>query len=123
MEKYFSAIHKMEQTVMFPSLLRGVSFEEQEDGFGVDSADKDVFEHFMLLKSGKGMLESGLLPLGKEKPHVIPEVKEENVEKDSLEDILYYHLSSLYRVLHHLTQRANTVTCKYNEIMGRINQS
>ncbi|XP_063160560.1 thyroid hormone-inducible hepatic protein-like [Candoia aspera] len=121
--KYFSAIHKMEQMVMFPSLLRGVTFKEQEDGFGAGSVDKDLFEHFTLLKSGRGMLEGGLLPLRKEKPQVIPQVKEENMEKDNLEDILYYHLSSLYRVLHHLTQRADAVTSKYNEIMGRISQS
>ncbi|XP_058042268.1 mid1-interacting protein 1-like [Ahaetulla prasina] len=123
MEKYVSAIQKMEQTVMFPSLLRGVSLEDLEEAFGADSADKDLFEHFMLLKSGKGMLEGGgPLPPTKEKLPVIPQGKED-MEKDSLEDIFYYHLSSLYRVLHHLTQRAQAITAKYNEIMERINRS
>ncbi|KAM3836506.1 thyroid hormone-inducible hepatic protein-like [Vipera latastei] len=124
MEKYVSAIQKMEQTVMFPSLLRGVSLEDLEEAFGADSAGKDLFEHFTLLKSGKGMVEGGLLPLRTEKQ--LPEVlqgKQENMEEDSLEDIFYYHLSSLYRVLHHLTQRALAVTAKYNEIMERINRS
>ncbi|XP_039225965.1 thyroid hormone-inducible hepatic protein [Crotalus tigris] len=120
-EKYVSAIQKMEQTVMFPSLLRGVSLEDLEDTFG---AGKDLFEHFTLLKSGKGMLEGGLLPLRIEKQlPVAPQEKQDNMEEDSLEDIFYYHLSSLYRVLHHLTQRALAVTAKYNEIMERINRS
>ncbi|ETE56734.1 Mid1-interacting protein 1-B, partial [Ophiophagus hannah] len=109
MEKYVSAIQKMEQTVMFPSLLRGVSLEDLEGAFGADSADKDLFEHFMLLKSGKGMLEGGgPLPLSREELPVVPQLKED-MEKGSLEDIFYYHLSSLYCVLHHLTQRAQAV--------------
>ncbi|XP_013921972.1 PREDICTED: mid1-interacting protein 1-B-like [Thamnophis sirtalis] len=123
MEKYVSAIQKMEQTVMFPSLLRGVSLEDLEEAFGADSDDKDLFEHFVLLKSGKGMLEGGrFLPARREKLPGVPPV-EENVEKESLEDVFYYHLSSLCRVLHHLTQRAQAVTAKYNEIMERINHS
>uniref|UniRef100_A0A2D4KUT7 Uncharacterized protein n=1 Tax=Micrurus paraensis TaxID=1970185 RepID=A0A2D4KUT7_9SAUR len=123
MEKYVSAIQKMEQTVMFPSLLRGVSLEDLEGAFGADSADKDLYEHFMLLKSGKGMLEGGgPLPLRREKLPVVPQLKE-NMEKGSLEDNFYYHLCSLYCILHHLTQRAQAVTTKYNEIMERINRS
>ncbi|XP_070607724.1 thyroid hormone-inducible hepatic protein-like [Erythrolamprus reginae] len=117
MEKYVSAIQKMEQTVMFPSLLREVSLE---DDFG---ADKDLFEHFMLLKSGKGMLESSrALSTREETLPVVPEAKEK-IDKESLEDNFYYHLSSLYRILHHLTQRAQAVTAKYNEIMERMNRS
>ncbi|XP_062983934.1 mid1-interacting protein 1-B-like [Elgaria multicarinata webbii] len=121
MEGYFSAVHKMEQTVMFPSLLRGVSFEEQDTAF---EADKDLFEYFTQLKSIKQMMEGGWMPLDGRQPGITARVKEpEAKEEADLERLYYYHISALQRVFRQLTGRANTVTSRYNEIMQGINQS
>ncbi|XP_062983936.1 thyroid hormone-inducible hepatic protein-like [Elgaria multicarinata webbii] len=124
MEGYFSAVRKMEHTVMFPSLLQGVSLEGQDDTLEANSDEKDLYEYYTLLKSIKLLAEGGLVPLDHQKSHIATRLKEqEGKEKDDLEGFFYYHVSSLYRVLTHLTRRANAVTSKYNEIMGQINPS
>ncbi|XP_066475548.1 thyroid hormone-inducible hepatic protein-like [Tiliqua scincoides] len=124
MEGYFSAVRKMEQTVLFPSLLQGVSLKEGDDPSEADSCDKDLYEYYTQLKSIKLLVEGGLVPLNDRKPHVATQLQEqEGKEAVDLEGYFYYHVSSLYRVLTLLTRRANAVTVKYNEIMGQINQS
>ncbi|XP_044306134.1 thyroid hormone-inducible hepatic protein-like [Varanus komodoensis] len=124
MEGYFSAVHKMEQTVMFPSLLRGVAFEEQDATFEADSdSDKDLFEYFTQLKAIKQVVEQGLRPLNSPLPGSLTRVKEDAEGEADLERLFYYHISGLQRVFHQLTGRANSVTSKYNEILQEINQN
>ncbi|XP_060622959.2 thyroid hormone-inducible hepatic protein-like [Anolis sagrei] len=110
MEGYFAAVRKMEQTVMFPSLLLGVSLENQDD--------KDLHEYYSLLKSIKLAAEGGLAPL-KEKSLS----EEEGKEEADLEGLFHFHVSCLHHILTRLTSMANTVTSKYNEIMGQIGQN
>ncbi|XP_042315095.1 mid1-interacting protein 1-B-like [Sceloporus undulatus] len=126
METYFSAVQKMEQTVMFPSLLRGVSFEEREDAFEADAdGAKDLYEYYAQLKSLKQMVEGGLVPSESHRlPGTATWVKEQVAkEEQDLATLFYYHVSALHRILHQLTRRANTVTSRYNEIMQQINQN
>ncbi|KAJ6664859.1 hypothetical protein lerEdw1_005831 [Lerista edwardsae] len=114
----------MEQTVLFPSLLRGVSLEEQGDTPEADPCDKDLYEYYTQLKTIKLLAEGGLAPLNDRKPQVATRLQEqEGKEEADLEGYFYYHVSSLYRVLDRLTRRANAVTMRYNDIMGQINQS
>ncbi|XP_034971571.1 mid1-interacting protein 1-like [Zootoca vivipara] len=126
MEGYVSAVRKMEQTVMFPSLLLGVSLEDQAETFesnssnGDSSSERDLYEDYTLLKSIKGRAECGLAHLDFQNPSL---KEEESKEKADLEDLFHYHVSGLHRVLTQLTRRANAVTSKYNEIMGQINQN
>lgn len=109
---------------MFPSLLRGISLDKTDDPIEVDSADKDLYEYFMLLKSIKRVAEEGLVPLEGQDPSVATQLREqEDQEKADLEGFFYYHVSNLYRILTQLTRRANTVTTKYNEIIGQIYQN
>ncbi|XP_062830580.1 thyroid hormone-inducible hepatic protein [Anolis carolinensis] len=121
MESYFSAVQKMEQTVMFPSLLQGVSFEEKEDACDPDGA-KDLYEYFTQLKSIKPMVEGGLVPSDNRRLlGVANRAKEpEDNEEQDLERVFYYHVSALHRILQQLTRRADAVTSKYNEIMSEI---
>ncbi|XP_053167325.1 mid1-interacting protein 1-B-like [Hemicordylus capensis] len=126
MEGCFSAaVQKMEQMVMFPSLLQGVSLEEQGgDTSEADSADKDLYEYYVLLKSIRQMVEGGLVPLDSRKPQTATRLKgQEGKEEDDLEGLFYHHVSALTSVLNQLTRRANTVTSKYDEIMRHFNQS
>ncbi|XP_061485717.1 mid1-interacting protein 1-like [Rhineura floridana] len=126
MEGYVSAVRKMEQTVMFPSLLLGVSLEDQEDGTfeanssNRDSSERDLYDYYTLLKVIKWKAEGGLAPLVGQTPSI---KEEESKEKADLEGLFHYHVTGLYHVLTQLTRRANTVTSKYNEIMGQINQN
>ncbi|XP_034971609.1 mid1-interacting protein 1-B-like [Zootoca vivipara] len=123
MEDYFSAVRKMEQTVMFPSILQGVPLEWQDSTPEADSSGKDLYDYYKLLKSIKLMVEGGLVPLDNQNPEVATRLREqEEKERQNLEGYFYYHASSLYRVLAQLTRRAIAVTSKYNEIMGQINQ-
>ncbi|XP_048351297.1 mid1-interacting protein 1-B-like [Sphaerodactylus townsendi] len=124
MEEYFSAVSKMEQTVMFPSLLRGISLDKLDDPTEADSGSKDLYEYFMQLKSIKGMVEGGLAPLEGRDPSIAVRLREqEDREKADLEGFFYYHVSNLYRILNQLTRRADAVTTKYNEIMCQINRN
>ncbi|KAM3837565.1 thyroid hormone-inducible hepatic protein [Vipera latastei] len=131
MQRYFSAVRNMEQTVMFPSLLQGVSLEEQDGPAGVNSGmekshDRDLYDYYTLLKSIKSRVESGLPPLNDKS---LKSREEEAAaaaaakEKTDLEGLFRYHVSGLYHVLAQLTSRANTVTSRYNEILGQINQN
>ncbi|KAJ7320002.1 hypothetical protein JRQ81_019513 [Phrynocephalus forsythii] len=123
MEEYFSAVRKMEQTVMFPSLLQGVSLGDLANTLDSSSNEKDLYESYTLLKSIKTMVEDGLVPLNQTFP-VATQMKEQEIkEEEDLESLFYYHVSSLYRILTRLTRRAKAVTSKYDEIMGQMNQN
>ncbi|XP_005290620.1 thyroid hormone-inducible hepatic protein [Trachemys scripta elegans] len=124
MEEYFSAIRKMEQAVMFPSLLRGVYMEQQDDASTGDFGNRDLYEYYMQLKSIKLAVEGRLAPLNESKHQITSrEEVQENGEEADLEGLLYHHFTGLYRVLTHLTRKANALIRKYNEIIGQINQS
>ncbi|XP_070800165.1 thyroid hormone-inducible hepatic protein [Pituophis catenifer annectens] len=128
LQRYFSAVRHMEQTVMFPSLLQGVSLEDQEDPAEINSEqkcsrDRDLYDDFTLLKSIKSTVESGLPPLHDKSLSSSREEEEEAKEKTDLEGLFRYHISGLYHVLAQLTSRANAVTSRYNEILGQISQN
>ncbi|XP_053161080.1 thyroid hormone-inducible hepatic protein [Hemicordylus capensis] len=124
MEGYFSAVHKMEQTVLFPSLLQGVTLEEQDDTPEAGCRDKDLYECFTLLKSIKMVAEGGLAALGHQNHSISTSFgEEESPEKADLEGLFHYHVSGLHQVLTHLTRRAKTMTSKYKDIMGQIYQN
>lgn len=110
---------------MFPSLLRGVSLEEQDAGFEEDSDNaKDLHGYYTQLKSIKQMAEGGLVPSDGRQPCLSARGKGNEAEEEAnLERLFYYHISALQGVLHQLTRRANAVTSRYNEIMQQINQN
>ncbi|KAG8137067.1 hypothetical protein E2320_005612, partial [Naja naja] len=111
MQRYFSAVRHMEQTVMFPSLLQGVLLEDQEN-----PAESTPRRHVPRTE----IFESGLPPLNEK---ALSSREEEAREKSDLEGLFRYHISGLYHVLTQLTTRANAVTSRYNEILGQINQN
>ncbi|KFZ65601.1 hypothetical protein N321_04375, partial [Antrostomus carolinensis] len=59
MEQYLLATQKMEQKVMFPSLLRGV-FLQKEGAAPAAGGHMDLYECYQLLKAIKPMVEKGL---------------------------------------------------------------
>ncbi|XP_077197401.1 mid1-interacting protein 1-B-like [Paroedura picta] len=122
MEGYFSAVNKMEQTVLFPSLLREVSLDECDSGSEAGLGDGDLYESYARLKSLKQTAEGGLSSLATWTSPAAPGPKDpEGREEADLEGLFYYHVSGLCRVLTRLTERAKTVTSRYNQIVGQIN--
>ncbi|XP_072711356.1 mid1-interacting protein 1-B-like [Ciconia boyciana] len=125
MEQYFSATQKMEQEVMFPSLLRGV-FPQQEGTAPAAGGHVDLYERYQLLKAIKPVVEKGLAS--------VTDQSRSGAEADSssdandtmdaqLEERLSHHLAGLQQVLTHLTRDTNALTRRYSQILEQISPS
>ncbi|XP_013799936.1 thyroid hormone-inducible hepatic protein-like [Apteryx mantelli] len=125
MEQYFSATQKMEQEVMFPSLLRGV-FPEPDEASPAADGRRDLYERYQLLKSIKPVVERGL---GSVTEQSLPGASTHKAPDDAadadadLEERLSHHLNGLQQVLTHLTRDANALTRRYSQILEQINLS
>ncbi|NXI06417.1 M1I1B protein, partial [Pachycephala philippinensis] len=129
MEQYFSATQKMEQEVMFPSLLRGV-FPQQEGAARDTESHTDLYERYQLLKAIKPMVEKGLASVSDQSPAGADTDTDMDTSLDSneagdaqLERRLSHHLSGLQQVLTHLTRDTNALTRRYSQILEQINLS
>ncbi|NWI46765.1 M1I1A protein, partial [Picathartes gymnocephalus] len=123
MEQYFSATQKMEQEVMFPSLLRGV-FPQQEGAAPASESHTDLYERYQLLKAIKPMVEKGLAsvsdqsPTGADTDTALDEGADSN-----LEERLSHHVNGLQQVLTDLTKNTKALTRRYSQILEQINLS
>ncbi|KAM6382252.1 mid1-interacting protein 1-B-like [Alca torda] len=123
MEQYFSATEKMEQEVMFPSLLRGV-FPQQEGTAPAPGSHTDLYERYQLLKAIKPMVEKGLASVN----DPIPTVTDGDTALDegadsNLEERLSHHVNGLQQVLTDLTKNTKALTRRYSQILEQINLS
>lgn len=132
MDRYSAVVRNMEQVVMIPSLLRDV----QLTGPGEQAQALDLYTYFTMLKTIRVEVDHGLLPreewraklAGREadKPEDDEAVETEESEEDrisgepDLEAQFHLHFSSLHHILSHLTQKAQEVTRKYQEMTGQI---
>ncbi|XP_051542046.1 mid1-interacting protein 1-B-like [Myxocyprinus asiaticus] len=116
---YSTEVHNMEQTVLLPSLLRDVP----SDGFmDCDAAEnsRDLYENYLLLKAIKNTVESGLFPYNdaKAKNHAsLHEGLEPLLEADP-EALFHFHLRGLFTVMATLTNKSQSLTEKYLDIIG-----
>ncbi|KAF1523384.1 Mid1-interacting protein 1-B, partial [Eudyptula albosignata] len=123
MEQYFSATQKMEQEVMFPSLLRGV-FLQQEGAAPAAGGHADLYERYQLLKAIKPMVEKGLASVndqsqtGTDSNTALDEGADSN-----LEERLSHHVNGLQQVLTDLTKNTKALTRRYSQILEQINLS
>ncbi|NXO05384.1 M1I1B protein, partial [Rhinopomastus cyanomelas] len=128
MEQYFSATQKMEQEVMFPSLLRGVF--PQEDGAAPAAGSRtDLYERYQLLKAIKPVVEKGLASAGDQSSAGAdasadadpePTAADGGATDAPLEERLSRHLAGLQQVLTHLTRDTNALTRRYSQILEQI---
>uniref|UniRef100_A0A8C5T5M3 M1I1B protein n=1 Tax=Malurus cyaneus samueli TaxID=2593467 RepID=A0A8C5T5M3_9PASS len=123
MEQYFSATQKMEQEVMFPSLLRGVF--PQEEGVAPDTkCHTDLYERYQLLKAIKPMVEKGLASVSDQSPSSADTDAALDEGADSnLEERLSHHVNGLQQVLTDLTKNTKALTRRYSQILEEINLS
>lgn len=121
MERYFSATQKMEQEVMFPSLLRGVFPQDGADPAADGPAD--LYERYQLLKAIKPVVERGLASVTDQSPT-------SNADADTapydgidgnLEEWLSHHMNGLQQVLTDLTKNTKALTRRYSQILEEIN--
>ncbi|XP_074010324.1 mid1-interacting protein 1-B-like [Numenius arquata] len=125
MEQYFSATQKMEQEVMFPSLLRGV-FPQQEGAAPDAGGHTDLYERYQLLRSIKPMVEKGLASVT-DQSQTDADTNTSSDDNDTmdpqLEERLSHHLAGLQQVLTHLTRDTNALTRRYSQILEQISPS
>ncbi|NXS75404.1 M1I1B protein, partial [Pandion haliaetus] len=123
MEQYFSATQKMEQEVMFPSLLRGV-FPQQEGAAPAAGSHADLYERYQLLKAIKPVVEKGLASVtdqsltGTDASTALGEGADSN-----LEERLSHHVNGLQQVLTDLTKNTKALTRRYSQILEQISLS
>ncbi|XP_054705913.1 thyroid hormone-inducible hepatic protein-like [Grus americana] len=125
MEQYFSATQKMEQEVMFPSLLRGV-FPQQEGAAPAAGGHTDLYERYQLLKAIKPMVEKGLASVTDQSPtgaDADTPSDDDDTMDAQLEERLSHHLAGLQQVLTHLTRDTNALTRRYSQILEQISPS
>ncbi|EHB01278.1 Thyroid hormone-inducible hepatic protein [Heterocephalus glaber] len=146
MDRYSAVVHNMEQVVMIPSLLRDVHLT----GPGEQAQAPDLYTYFTMLKTIRVEVDHGLLPREewRAKLHGSPclwdhpspracahkaneaeddeaveteEAGEERISRElDLEAQFHLHFSSLHHILTHLTQKAQEVTRKYQEMTGQV---
>ncbi|XP_063185131.1 thyroid hormone-inducible hepatic protein-like [Chroicocephalus ridibundus] len=124
MEQYFSATQKMEQEVMFPSLLRGV-FPQQEGAVPAPGGHTDLYERYQLLKAIKPVVEKGLASITDQiQSDADTDTSSDDDTMDvQVEERLSHHLSGLQQVLTHLTRDTNALTRRYSQILEQVSPS
>ncbi|NXL68657.1 M1I1A protein, partial [Chordeiles acutipennis] len=121
MEQYLLATQKMEQKVMFPSLLRGVFLQKEGAAPGA-GGHMDLYECYQLLKAIKPMVEKGLASVTDRSPTGTNTNTVSDEDADSnLEERLSHHVNGLQQVLTTLTKNTNALTQRYCQILEQIN--
>ncbi|XP_065129452.1 mid1-interacting protein 1-like [Paramisgurnus dabryanus] len=137
MNRFIAAANNMDETIMVPSLLRDVPLEEQDSQASVSqnnnepsfpSKQRDMYEHYLLLKSIKNDMEWGLLrrEMGGSASFLEMAVKQEGPQQingdvedcPDLESEFHYHLHGLFGVLSKLTVQADHLTNRYKREIG-----
>ncbi|NWT44728.1 M1I1B protein, partial [Chroicocephalus maculipennis] len=123
MEQYFSATQKMEQEVMFPSLLLGV-FPQQEGAAPAPGGHTDLYERYQLLKAIKPVVEKGLASVNDPMATVTDaDTALDEGTDGNLEERLSHHVNGLQQVLTDLTKNTKALTRRYSQILEQINLS
>ncbi|KAK0148922.1 Mid1-interacting protein 1-like [Merluccius polli] len=143
MNRFIAAANNMDETIMVPSLLRDVPLEERAEAAQMETNNnhqpqqpcpnkqRDMYEHYLLLKSIKNDMEWGLLKreMSSGASFLEMAVKQEehkpvtgdlpNADNNSdLEDQFHFHLRGLFGVLSKLTVQADHLTNRYKREIG-----
>ncbi|CAJ1058874.1 mid1-interacting protein 1-like [Xyrichtys novacula] len=143
MHRFMAAANNMDETIMVPSLLRDMPLEDQANTMEVEpnnnnnnheppcpNKQRDMYEHYLLLKSIKNDMEWGLLK--KEMTSgtsflemAVKQEEQQPVTRDlpmddnsDLEHQFHYHLRGLFGVLSKLTLQADDLTNRYKREIG-----
>ncbi|KAL1260436.1 hypothetical protein QQF64_008263 [Cirrhinus molitorella] len=119
LRRYSTAVHNMEQTVLLPSLLRDVPYDDGSDCEATDNS-MDLYEYYLLLKAIKNTVESGLVPHDdtKAKSHAALHKGLEPLLEAEPEALFHFHLRGLFTVMATLAKKSQNLTEKYLDIVG-----
>ncbi|KAM7389234.1 hypothetical protein PAMP_023224 [Pampus punctatissimus] len=148
MHRFIAAANNMDETIMVPSLLRDMPLEEQQqqhhhqqqeevtskmeanNNEQFPNKQRDMYEHYLLLKSIKNDMEWGLLKreMSSGASFLEMAVKQEEQQpvtgdllpddNSDLEHQFHYHLRGLFGVLSKLTLQADHLTNRYKREIG-----
>lgn len=139
MHRFIAAANNMDETIMVPSLLRDVPLEEQvkdeveannNEAPPCPNKQRDMYEHYLLLKSIKNDMEWGLLKreMSSGASFLEMAVKQEEQQpvtgdlplddNADLEHQFHFHLRGLFGVLSKLTVQADHLTNRYKREIG-----
>ncbi|KAA0709516.1 Mid1-interacting protein 1-like [Triplophysa tibetana] len=136
MNRFIAAANNMNETIMVPSLLRDVPLEDNASEESVSHNNnnepsypkqRDMYEHYLLLKSIKNDMEWGLLKREMGGSFLEMAVKQEEPQQQmsgdaidcpDLESQFHYHLHGLFGVLSKLTVQADHLTNRYKREIG-----
>ncbi|CAL8305804.1 unnamed protein product [Arctogadus glacialis] len=143
MNRFIAAANNMDETIMVPSLLRDMPLEERAEAAEIErnnnqhqqqpclNKQRDMYEHYLLLKSIKNDMEWGLLKRElssgasflemavkqEEQKPVTGDLPNEDTNSD-LEEQFHFHLRGLFGVLSKLTVQADHLTNRYKREIG-----
>ncbi|XP_055051930.1 mid1-interacting protein 1-B-like [Misgurnus anguillicaudatus] len=117
---YITAVHNMEQTVLLPSLLRDVPYDEDDDDLHCEDAEnsRDLYEYYLQLKAIRTTVECGLIPHDDPKSHAALYKGLEPLMEADPEVLFHFHLRGLFTVMANLTKKSQSLTKKYLGIIG-----
>ncbi|XP_058505503.1 mid1-interacting protein 1-like [Solea solea] len=139
MHRFIAAANNMDETIMVPSLLRDMPLEEQATSEKeannnnepeCPNKQRDMYEHYLLLKSIKNDMEWGLLKREMSSgasflEMAVKQEEQQQVTGDLLQDNhsdlerqFHYHLRGLFGVLSKLTTQADNLTNRYKREIG-----
>ncbi|XP_061092652.1 mid1-interacting protein 1-like [Conger conger] len=146
MNRFIAAANNMDETIMVPSLLKDVPLEDREptepvvvnnnndEELSSNGKQRDMYEHYLLLKSIKNDMEWGLFRKEASGGSSFLEMafkQEGRQEQDGggseeapgeetcdLEGQFHYHLRGLFGVLSKLTVQADHLTNRYKREIG-----
>lgn len=159
MHRFIAAANNMDETIMVPSLLRDLPLEDQQQAvegdsetnnnhhlhntnqeLSIPSKQRDMYEHYLLLKSIRNDMEWGLLKemnSGASFLEIAVKQQQEDEQQKAaahkqqggsgelllednsdLEHQFHYHLRGLFGVLSKLTLQADNLTNRYKREIG-----
>ncbi|XP_061690732.1 mid1-interacting protein 1-like [Syngnathoides biaculeatus] len=145
MHRFMAAANNMDETIMVPSLLRDMPLEEQAAGRiepnnnnnnnhlheDASKQQRDMYEHYLLLKSIKNDMEWGLLKrelstgasflemaVKQQEEHKAASGAPDPDDNADLERQFHFHLRGLFGVLSKLTLQADHLTNRYKREIG-----
>ncbi|KAM9820307.1 thyroid hormone-inducible hepatic protein [Neosynchiropus ocellatus] len=119
LKRYGAAISHMEQTVLLPSLLRDIPSDDTGDSESAAESDRDLYDTFLMLKAVRNTVENGLVPPDDRvsKSSVLAKTLESLLDSDP-ELVFRFHLRGLFAVMSALTEKTQSLTDRYMDIIG-----
>uniref|UniRef100_A0A673AMW0 Thyroid hormone responsive n=2 Tax=Sphaeramia orbicularis TaxID=375764 RepID=A0A673AMW0_9TELE len=123
LRRYSTVVSDMEQTILLPSLLRDVPSDELWNCEAAEESCGDLYDNYLTLKAIRNAVESGLISLDDHKTKnnaALHKTLEPLLDRDA-EALFHFHLTGLFSVMRDLTQKTQTLTEKYKDIIGISN--